>query len=195
MPLHHRHLDANEESSLLLRAELPLQPTFPTENQPTDNCCRSSWVAYNKVLDNHPLPVKSITAMILLSSGDLVAQTIEHLRGTAVYSGVDMPRVCRFGAFGLFGAPWSHYYFQNLDHYLPASEKPWSSTTATKVSIDQFIQAPILLAIMIVMLDIMKGEDFTEVRADLAKSFRSTLIANCKQNRSAVRQLKSAFTR
>ena len=49
-----------------------------------------------------------------------------------------------------------------------------------KVFIDQFIQAPILLAFIITGMGLMQGEWIGELQEDLQKQYVSTLIANCK---------------
>jgi hypothetical protein len=139
-----------------------------------------SWTDYNTILEKHPVLVKSATGFIILSLGDLSGQGVEHLRGPTAYVGVDWIRVARFGIFGLFGAPWSHFYFHYLDTYLPPTPEPFTKTTAVKVLIDQFIQAPILLALMISSLSIMKGTGVDGVKRDLGDNFVVTLIANCK---------------
>jgi hypothetical protein len=139
-----------------------------------------SWEDYNTILEKHPVFVKAVTGFIILSLGDLSGQGVEHLRGPTAYVGVDLPRVARFGIFGLFGAPWSHYYFDYLDTCLPPTPEPFTKTTAVKVCIDQGIQAPILLALMISSLAIMKGTGFDGVKSDMGDNYVASLIANCK---------------
>jgi peroxisomal membrane protein 2 len=81
---------------------------------------------------------------------------------------------------GLLGAPWSHYYFQFLDECLPPTPEPFTKTTLLKVFIDQFIQAPLLLLVMICSLSLMKFEGPQVVEKDLVESFWPGLIANWK---------------
>lgn len=139
-----------------------------------------SWDSYVQHLEKRPLLVKSITATLILGSADLCGQGVEHIRGTSVVPGVDWLRAARFGAFGLFGTPWSHYYYHWLDQYLPPSPDPCTVTTFVKVFIDQFIQAPLLLAVMICALSLMKGLGFKGAKQDLKNNFIVALIANCK---------------
>lgn len=139
------------------------------------------WENYVTIVEKKPLLVKSVTATLIMGGADLCAQGIEHLRGTSVFvGGVEWLRIARFACFGLFGAPWSHYYFYWLDFYLPPTDDPWTRTTFAKVIIDQFIQAPLLLAIMISMLSIMKGGGLKGVKDDMQSNFVDALIANCK---------------
>ena len=145
----------------------------------------SLWKRYNSALDRNPVLVKSITAFFILGSGDLCAQTFEACLGTGGMDDtdiirIDWPRASRFAAFGLFGAPWSHYYFHYLDHFLPPTDKPFTRTTLVKVCIDQGIQAPILLALMISILSLLKGEGFSGVRLDISQNYWNSLLANWK---------------
>jgi peroxisomal membrane protein 2 len=148
-------------------------------------------------VEKYPIRTKCITAWIIFIAADTLAQMIEYrltmvdhdnhlssLTGSITIGGtrntnIDWIRALRFGALGLFGAPWSHYYFQWLDHHLPPSEEPFTRRTAIKVGIDQFVQAPILLAIMIFSLSLMKGQGFNGARQDLTNTFMISLIANC----------------
>lgn len=138
---------------------------------------KNHWNNYVDIVERRPLVTKSITATIILGGADLVAQGLEHARGIST-STIDWPRAGRFACFGLFGAPWSHYYFHWLDYYIPPSDS--LRTTLLKVVIDQFIQAPLLLAIMISMLSLMKGEGMQGVVQDMSENFVDALIANCK---------------
>ena len=98
----------------------------------------NTWENYYSLLEQKPLLVKSVTAFFILGMADMCAQGIENLRGTSSFHGaVDWPRAARFGAFGLFGAPFSHYYFFYLDHYLKPTHDPFTRTTLLKVFIDQ----------------------------------------------------------
>jgi hypothetical protein len=136
-----------------------------------------AWSQYVDLLDQHPLAVKSVTATFILGGGDLCGQGVERMLGR---SGgyVDWARVARFAAFGFFGAPWSHYYFYYLDHYLPPSPRPCSTRTFLKVGIDQGIQAPLLLAIMISMLSVLKGEGWQGIQHDMTSNYWTALMAN-----------------
>jgi peroxisomal membrane protein 2 len=146
----------------------------------------SAWQRYNKALERNPLLVKSITAFFLLGGGDLCGQSLEHLlgrssnAGSVLVLGVDWPRAARFGMFGLLGAPWAHYFYFYLDKVLPPTEKPFTKTTLLKVCIDQGVQAPALLALMISTISILKGTGLQGVREDLARNYWTSLLANWK---------------
>lgn len=141
---------------------------------------RSLWTRYCELLEHDPVLVKSLTAFVIVGSGDLGAQGMENLRGTNHTVGLDWLRVARFGAIGLFGAPWSHYYFSYLDYYLPPTVQPFTRRTFLKVFIDQFIQAPILLFLMISGLSLLAMEGLDGVKKDIRDSFWTSLVANWK---------------
>jgi peroxisomal membrane protein 2 len=195
---HAKNATVDQESSPLLPLTTPSTASSSPSGRPKSSASArrqdptNLWRRYSDLIDRRPLLTKAVTATILFLSADLIAQAIEHLLGRMpidqdddnsksgmVIGGVDVPRAARFAAFGLIGAPWSHYYFLYLDRWLPPTEEPWTFRTLTKVVIDQFIQAPLLLAIMIGALSIMKGEGFRGVAHDLTVNFETTLIANC----------------
>jgi hypothetical protein len=149
------------------------------------------WGYYLVAIDTYPIVTKCVTATIILSLADVVAQIIEFIRSSSTIVQprmIDILRTMRFGLLGLLGAPWSHYYFYYLDYYLPpsiSSDKyyPFTLRTIIKVAIDQCVQAPILLAIMILVLGCLKGGVFSncihEARHDISTTFMTSLIANC----------------
>lgn len=135
---------------------------------------------YKRLLDTHPLAVKGITAFFILGFGDFCAQGVEHLQSTAdEEESWDWVRAIRFGAFGLLGAPWAHYYYYFLDAYFPPTKEPFTRVTALKLLIDQGLQAPTLLAFIIALLALLKGGGLAGMRSDLQVNYWHTLIANC----------------
>jgi peroxisomal membrane protein 2 len=153
-----------------------------------------TWDSYYFILEKHPLLVKSITAFFILGGGDLCGQGLEHWRGTAQVLGIDWVRAGRFAIFGLIGAPWSHFYFHYLDYFLPPSEHPFSVTTALKLLIDQGIQAPALLAVIISALSILKGEGLEGANHDLSINYMDALYANCKLQCAIILRLCTCST-
>jgi len=176
LPLHHHR---HHRASFTDAAESLSSDAFPRF---LARGISGQWDDYVSAVERRPLLTKSLTAVIIFSIADASAQGLEHGRGVSTVDGFDWLRCARFAAFGLFGAPWSHFYFMWLDKCLPPSANPWSITTLQKVFIDQFIQAPILLAIMICALSLMKGEGFTGMKHDMSDSFLAALIANCKSS-------------
>ena len=138
---------------------------------------------YQNMLNKKPLLVKAITAFFILGLGDAAAQGVEHIRGSYNHSSFDCIRAIRFGAFGFLGTPWAHYYYFFMDEFFPPTEKPFSLVTALKLFIDQGIQAPALLALIISLLAVLKGNGVTGIKVDMKANYMHTLIANCTYRR------------
>ena len=167
------------------------------------SCLSRSWTAYSNKLERWPLFTKSLTAFVLLGLADACAQACQHFlvqdaadpsEGVATddqYSidnsnhldHWDWVRSLRFGVFGLVGAPWSHYYFDWLDALLPPTpDRPCSWVTFAKLFIDQFLQAPLLLGVIMVVIRAMEAQGFSSIVEDLRHHYWGTLVANCKLN-------------
>ena len=158
-----------EGTSLLLQDRMPLGGIV-------------QW--YQNMLNKKPLLVKAITAFFILGLGDAAAQGVEHIRGSFKYhSSFDFIRAIRFGAFGFLGTPWAHYYYFFMDEFFPPTEKPFSLITALKLFIDQGIQAPALLALIISLLAVLKGNGVAGIKVDMKANYMHTLIANCTYRR------------
>lgn len=148
------------------------------EDESTTTTTNNNWFAkYCELVEERPLIVKGITAFFILGLGDACAQMVEHLLGSSnATNSWDWIRTIRFGGFGLIGAPWAHYYFYYLDKYLPPTEEACTRTTWIKLLIDQGAQAPIILALFIGTMAILKGEQHP-LKA-LQDTYWSTLVAN-----------------
>lgn len=140
-----------------------------------------AWESYNNALEANPLLVKSVTACFILGSADLAGQAIEAKLKDEGESDIDIMRTVRFAIFGLvLQAPWNHYFYQILDGALPPTEDPWTPTTAVKVVIDQFVQAPIFTSLIFVFLGTLEGKQFGEIKKQLDEDYVDTMIANWK---------------
>ena len=163
----------------------------------TDTANNNLWTRYQQSVERNPFLVKSITAFFILALGDICGQGVEHWMAgisssgsngstsihtsTMTTAGVDWIRTARFGLFGLFGAPSAHLYFYYLDAFLPPTpDQPCSGTTLVKLAIDQGIQAPAALALMVAVLAILKGTGWTGVVTDMHDNYWNALLANCK---------------
>jgi len=131
------------------------------------------WTSYNNALVASPLITKSVTSGVILGCADLAGQVIQNNANISdgISSGseiqkhqafqVDWSRAGRFAFFGfILQAPWNHFYYLMLDGALPPTEDPFSSTTAIKVMIDQFIQAPIFTVVIFGFFGTLEGKKY-----------------------------------
>eukprot|EP00638_Chattonella_subsalsa_P006802 CAMPEP_0117755490 /NCGR_PEP_ID=MMETSP0947-20121206/13485_1 /TAXON_ID=44440 /ORGANISM="Chattonella subsalsa, Strain CCMP2191" /LENGTH=196 /DNA_ID=CAMNT_0005574839 /DNA_START=206 /DNA_END=796 /DNA_ORIENTATION=+ len=143
------------------------------------------WETYLGLLETSPLITKSVTAGVIFPAADLAAQVIENKKSANTdgesADDIDFARVARFAIFGFFlQAPWNHYFYQLLDGFIPPSEDPLSATTAIKVVVDQFIQAPIFTVIIFAALGFLEGKTLEDVKLKLDSEYKSTMVANWK---------------
>uniref|UniRef100_A0A7S2XVN5 Peroxisomal membrane protein 2 n=1 Tax=Fibrocapsa japonica TaxID=94617 RepID=A0A7S2XVN5_9STRA len=148
----------------------------------------SLWDSYLAALESQPLITKSITAAAILPAADFSAQLLEKQKETDEKSidskesdGIDAARVLRFSIFGLLlQAPWNHFYYLYLDSAIPPTEDAFTTTTAVKVFIDQFVQAPVFTVLIFVALGLLEGKALSSIRTQLKDDYWSTLQANWK---------------
>jgi len=151
------------------------------------------WNSYLDALEANPLLVKSITAGVILGAADLSGQALQQAIATNNddnmelstnnnnSNSVDIARFLRFAFFGfILQAPWNHFYYQILDGALPPTEDPFTSTTAIKVVIDQFIQAPIFTVIIFGFLGVLEGKSLDSIKEQLDEDYVDTMLANWK---------------
>jgi len=141
-----------------------------------------AWSSYNVALEELPLITKSITAGVILGAADLTGQAIESsTKEEEDKTSVDLGRALRFGFFGLvLQAPWNHFYYLLLDGVLPPTVDPFSGTTAIKVAIDQFVQAPIFTVLIFFFLGLLEGKTIDSVKKQLDNDYKDTMVANWK---------------
>ena len=154
------------------------------------------WQSYLQLLAEAPLPTKAVTAGLIIGSGDAAAQVIESslvtsnsldpsseaersAEVTTAATGVDLTRLARWAAFGFFlQAPWNHFFYLALDGALPPTEEPFTMTTATKVFIDQFVQAPIFTAVIFIFLAVVEGRGLNAGKRQIDEELFQVLLKN-----------------
>ncbi len=185
------------------RPSAPITTTTTSTTRLNNNLAgfEDLWSSYLSALESDPLLVKSVTAGVILGAADLSGQAIQQsLLAVAAESTtatnivkkhgidedegggvVDIARFARFAFFGfILQAPWNHFYYQFLDGALPPTEDPFTYTTAIKVLIDQFIQAPIFTLIIFAFLGLLEGKSIPEIRRQLDEDYVDTMLANWK---------------
>merc|ERR1712176_312892 len=157
----------------------------------TPEILSEAWTSYNNLLETSPLITKSVTACGILGAADLAGQVLEQKLGrnddineqvtTEQKKDIDIGRFIRFAFFGLvLQAPWNHYYYLLLDGVLPPTEDPFTPTTAIKVVIDQFVQAPVFTVFIFYFLGLLEGKALENIREQLKDDYTDTMVANWK---------------
>jgi hypothetical protein len=175
--------DDSDEHWYDLHSETPMIEPMSGTSSLLNRVLQDRWKRYNDLLEQHPLLIKGVTTFFILSCGDVCGQLVqkwmEPKSEASNFWGIDGMRMIRFGALGLLGAPYSHYYFEYLDYYLPPTPEPFTWTTWIKLTIDQALQAPALLALIIAMNVLCKGDGLRGVVTEMRASYVSTLYVNC----------------
>mmetsp|Transcript_54274 Transcript_54274/g.131689 ORF Transcript_54274/g.131689 Transcript_54274/m.131689 type:complete len:275 (-) Transcript_54274:192-1016(-) len=155
----------------------------------TPDSIQQAWTSYNEALEAQPLLVKSLTAGVLLGAADLAGQAVQQVTASAAAgddeeaksASIDFARTARFAFFGLvLQAPWNHAYYSFLDGAIPPTEDPWTTTTAVKTVIDQFVQAPIFTVLIFAFLGFLEGKNAEQIKSQLEDDYADTMVANWK---------------
>uniref|UniRef100_A0A7S3JYE7 Peroxisomal membrane protein MPV17 n=1 Tax=Aureoumbra lagunensis TaxID=44058 RepID=A0A7S3JYE7_9STRA len=134
------------------------------------------WGGYLQALESAPLITKCLTATVIIGAGDATAQAIE---GSKKKTNIDIKRVARWALFGLIlQAPWNHYYQNALEAAIPSTADPWTLTTAFKVAVDQFFQAPIFTTIIFYFFAIVEGRGLPNAKRQVETELWPTLLKN-----------------
>jgi len=126
---------------------------------------------------------RSLTAAVILGAADLSGQALENQFNEKAQDkkDIDVLRVARFAFFGfILQAPWNHFYYLLLDGALPPTPEPFTTTTATKTLIDQFIQAPIFTILIFYFLGLLEGKNVEDIQSQLKRDYKDTMVANWK---------------
>lgn len=151
----------------------------------SESVAEGPWQAYLQLLDIAPLPTKAVTAAFIIGAADAVAQVVESSLAAsknATSEGnltVDFARVARWSFFGFFlQAPWNHFFYLALDGAIPPTEDPFTSTTAIKVFIDQFLQAPVFTAVIFLFFALAEGRGLAAGKQQVADELFQVLLKN-----------------
>ena len=135
------------------------------------------WQDYLGLLESAPLVTKSITAGVIIGSGDSAAQLLASR--DKIDAEFDVARALRWALFGLvLQGPWNHAFYLLLDGALPPTPDPFTLTTLTKVGIDQGIQAPIFTIIILYFFAVVEGKGFGYATNQVKNDLGGILIKN-----------------
>jgi len=133
-----------------------------------------SW--YQGLLTRRPIVTKSVTAAIIMGSGDAVQQLVIE-RGSPNWT-YHPQRTIRQGLFGLvFLGPLLHGWFGILDRLV--------ASTATlgpvkKMLLDQAFCGPLINASFFIGMGLMEGKSTGEIKDKLSRDYLDTMLMNYK---------------
>ncbi|KAE8541439.1 protein SYM1 [Cryptococcus gattii VGV] len=112
------------------------------------------------------------TVQVLFATGDVIAQQLIEKKG----ADHDLPRTARIVTWGgLIFAPTVNLWFRTLERIPIRSRWP---ATFTRVGLDQFGFAPVILSGFFTAMTFMEGKDFNAAKTKWHESFVPTLQAN-----------------
>ncbi|KAG0562419.1 hypothetical protein M758_9G146900 [Ceratodon purpureus] len=127
---------------------------------------------YARHLQTDPIKTKAITLGILNFVGDLVTQLFVEKSGQ-----VDFRRLAAMTSLGLFiVGPILHYWYGFLNRVVKA---PGTKGVLIRLSMDQFIFAPIFIAFTFAYLLLMEG-NAGKIQQKIQSDWKPTLFANWK---------------
>ena len=131
--------------------------------------------SYGRLLEEWPLPTKTLSSGIICASGDLLCQMVFERRGAAFKGGVDLPRTGRFFVVGAaLVAPVMHVWFGVLAHLAPGTS---FRAVVTKMSIDQLCLAPVFNPMYVTCLYLQQGK-LAELPEHLRAIYVDMMVAN-----------------
>jgi len=92
---------------------------------------------YDRALTAQPILTKTLTSVVLFTAGDVMAQRLE--KGS--FADLDGARLVRQGAWGALFTPLAHYWYLNLDRWVPGAGV---NIVAKKVVLDQLTWTPFI---------------------------------------------------
>lgn len=92
---------------------------------------------YDRALTAQPILTKTLTSVVLFTAGDVMAQRLE--KGS--FADLDGARLVRQGAWGALFTPLAHYWYLNLDRWVPGAGV---NVVAKKVVLDQLTWTPFI---------------------------------------------------
>lgn len=151
---------------VLARASVPVAVAGPAE----------LWSGYLGLLETAPLVTKAISAGVIIGAGDAAAQTVENSQTGGEF---DFTRYLRWAFFGLvLQGPWNHFFYLLLDGAIPPTPDPFTISTLEKVTIDQFIQAPIFTVVILGFFAIVEGKGLGFAKDQVKNDLGGILVKN-----------------
>jgi len=128
--------------------------------------------SYNSALLHRPLRTQIVTSLVLFGGGDVIAQQVIEKKGKQH----EWARTARLAGYGGFVfAPLGTRWFKTLDFI---QLKNRGLTTFLKLSIDQLVAAPTMLAFFFTTMNYLEGNDLKQAEERLREKWGPTLYKN-----------------
>ncbi|XP_037081123.1 protein Mpv17-like [Pollicipes pollicipes] len=130
---------------------------------------------YNSLLTRHPVIVQSVQAGALMGVGDVLAQAAVERRPLRE---LDLFRVGRFFGIGLcMVGPGLRLWYGALDRYVGSQG---ARIVVRKVALDQGVFAPLFLGNFLVVLGVLQGRDWQQIKRKMKDEYSDILFNNWK---------------
>ncbi|EFA78150.1 pmp22 family protein [Heterostelium album PN500] len=139
---------------------------------------RKLWNPYLRALDSHPLITKSITTGVLMGTGDVLAQSIEHYTNDDKHKKKfkwDTKRTLTMTSVGMvFSGPCLHFWYKTLDRLVVGEG---AMVVAKKIAFDQIAFAPVVISAFIFIMNSINGktpsQSLTTIKTDLPSALKA----------------------
>ncbi|KAL1116711.1 hypothetical protein AAG570_005183 [Ranatra chinensis] len=139
---------------------------------------RAAKTSGRKLIDSlygrHLLVTNTVTSGAFMVAGDLIAQLIEA--NNPKWEGFDKNRSANMGIVGLVLGPIQHGMYNMLEHVYPLKT---ASHVIKKLAVDQFINSPFTISIILFGLDMLEGRTVEESVDEYKKKFWSLYLMDC----------------
>ncbi|KAK3907694.1 Protein Mpv17 [Frankliniella fusca] len=130
---------------------------------------------YQNAVQRYPMSAQAAQTGLLMTTGDIVAQTVIDKRGL---HDLDVGRIARFGAIGacLVG-PSLHTWYGFMERHIGAAGV---NALVKKVCADQLIFAPSFIVVLLSTIGLSQGKSVEQVKEQLTATYPDVLINNYK---------------
>lgn len=136
---------------------------------------RAVFKLYQKLLNKYPVGSQAVQAGLLMAFGDQLAQNIVERRKV---ENLDFVRTSQFACIGFFvGGPATRTWYGILDKYIGSKG---GTVVVKKVLCDQLLFAPTFLAILLVSIGALQGNDVDSLKLKLRNDYLEILTNNYK---------------
>lgn len=109
------------------------------------------WVAYNELLDEQPILVKSLTSFVGFMLGDILSQVIVG----DPYSAIRTLHLVMYGV--IMDGPCGHFWYTTLDKNVFPEDPVSTKAIVAKTTMDQLIWGPFITAVFFAFIRTVQG--------------------------------------